>query len=347
MSEDTAARATAPARWLLGAGVDGIALTQTNVLARAVVREAAERWPEWWDADVHGPPHREADVRVLEALREGLRRLGLVRRRGRRLFSTARGRQLSDDPAALLHVLSDDLGGGDEFSEVVAAAVADALIGREQAARDDLNGSAARLAASDGWRDARGEPPSARDVSWTVTEVLCRGEAYGLIERRTVAGKPRWSLAFALTEAGRHEFGAERETPTGGSAFIFDAELANARGVSARLAIGAEQHLTGLHDAIQEAFGWLDDHLYSFWLDGKFWGSKESEFITPDTPDHGVATADVPLAELALAPGAKIAYVFDFGDEWRVMLTLREQTNPDGQAYPRVLERKGSAPPQY
>jgi hypothetical protein len=30
-----------------------------------------------------------------------------------------------------------------------------------------------------------------------------------------------------------------------------------------------------------------------------------------------------------------------------VRLTLREQTEPDGGAYTRVLQRKGTAPPQY
>lgn len=230
MNVDAAARATAPARWLLDAGVEGVALTQTHVLARAVVREAAERWPEWWDAEVHGPPHREADLRVLETLREGLRRLGLVRRCGRRLFSTARGRQLSQDPAALLRVLASDLGGGDEFSEVVAEAVTDTLSGREQSKHDDLDAAAAKLAVGDGWRDERGDPPSARDVSWVVIEVLCRGEAYGLIERRPEAEELRWCLAFALTEAGRHEFGAARVRSSGESALVFDADLVNAPG---------------------------------------------------------------------------------------------------------------------
>ncbi len=184
-------------------------------------------------------------------------------------------------------------------------------------------------------------------MSWTVTEVLCRGDAYGLIERLHEAEGPRWRLAFALSEAGRDQFGAVHAPPSVESALVFDADLVNARGVSARLAIRASQHLTALHGAIQEAFGWFDDHLYSFWLDGAFWGSKGSEFTSPDVPDHGVATADVPLAELALAPGAKIAYVFDFGDEWRVMLTVGEPAEPDGGAYPRVVERLGKAPPQY
>jgi len=37
-------------------------------------------------------------------------------------------------------------------------------------------------------------------------------------------------------------------------------------------------------------------------------------------PDAGVATADVPIAELGLGIGQRIGYVFDFGDDWRVRL---------------------------
>lgn len=45
----------------------------------------------------------------------------------------------------------------------------------------------------------------------------------------------------------------------------------------------------------------------------------------------------------------KVAHVFDFdfGDEWRVLLTVKERVEDDGGAYPRVLERHGEAPPQY
>jgi hypothetical protein len=68
VNEEALERATAPARWLLDMGAEGIALTQTHALARAVVREGAERWPQWGDAELFGPPHREADVRVLGEL---------------------------------------------------------------------------------------------------------------------------------------------------------------------------------------------------------------------------------------------------------------------------------------
>jgi hypothetical protein len=111
-------------------------------------------------------------------------------------------------------------------------------------------------------------------------------------------------------------------------ALIFDAELTNVLDVRARLAVRADQHLTDLHDAIQEAFGWLDDHLYSFWLDGRFWGDAEREYTSPVTPDESEQTADVPLAELDLAVGQEIAYVFDFGDEWRVRLPCASRPNP-------------------
>jgi len=332
---------------LLDAGVDdGIPLTQTNALARAVVREAVERWPQWWDAEVHGPPHREADVRVLELLREGLCRLGLVRRRGRRLFSTTRGRRLAQDPGALVLALASDLGAGDEFAEVVADAVTTALSDHDELDSDQLAAAAASLTARNAWRDEHGDPPTATAISWDVIDVLARGEAYGLIERSERAETPRWQFAYALTPAGRSEFGSRVGGRDGGTTVIFEAELVNAPGVGARLAVGAEQHLTAVHEAIQEAFGWFDDHLYSFWLDGVFWGDKGAEYTSPIAPDHCVATADVPLAELALTPGATVAYVFDFGDEWRVMLRVRA-VEGSGGTFPRVIQRTGSAPPQY
>ena len=347
MSENPVDRATAPARWLLDAGVEGVALTQTHALSRAVVREAVELWPGWWDAELFGPPHREADVRVLQELRAGLRRLGLVRRRSRRLFSTVRGRELSRNPATLLELLADDLAGGDAFTEVVAAAVIDSLASGERCSHDDLATASARRARRAGWRDEDDRPPTHDGISWVLGEVLCRAEAYGLIERHPDPAGPKWRHLMALSDGGRQVLGSARASSVGATVFVFDAELVNAPGVSARLAVGADQHLTALHDAIRDAFGWYDEHLYSFWLDGRFWGDEKQEFTTPEVPDEGRATADLPIAELDLALGARVAYLFDFGDEWRVRLTPSEHRPPDAGSYPRVLEREGNPPPQY
>jgi Plasmid pRiA4b ORF-3-like protein len=133
-------------------------------------------------------------------------------------------------------------------------------------------------------------------------------------------------------------------------ALVFHAKLENAPRVSAQVAVRADQQLTALHEALVEAFGWFDDHLYSFWLDGRCWGDRETEYTRPEGVDEwgdSVRTADVTIGSLDLAIGQRIAYVFDFGDEWRVRLTLKTIGDGDGGEYPRVLKRLGEAPPQY
>ena len=349
---DAVVVATAPARWLLELAADGGApLTQTHALARAVVREAAERWPEWWNAELFGPPHREADLPVLEALREGLRRLRLVRRRGRALHATPPGRKLLDDPEALLHTLAHDLGGGDAFTATVADEVIKTLATSSPCTHDALVRPAVQAAALDGWQDPSGQPPDEPHVSWYVSDVLRRGEAYGLIERGPDRDAPKsWRTQISLSPAAALLL-TGRDEVSGRVIYLFDAELKTGMAtapqkISARLAVASHESLTTLHNAIQRAFGWDDDHLYSFWLDGRFWGDASTEYVRPGAPDTENASSDVPLDELGLNEGAKIAYVFDYGDGWRVLLTLRKRLNGE-QTIPRVSEQRGVARLQY
>jgi hypothetical protein len=270
-------------RWLLdSAGDGGVPLTQTNALARFVVREAAERWPDWWNAELFGPPHREMDMALLEALREGLLRMRLVRRRGRKLLATARGRKLAADPIALLYELGLDLGGGDAFSEMVAGVVIDTLGESALCGRDDVV-APAHEAAQWGWRDSTGKPPDEPSVSWVVGGVLRRGEAYGLIDRKPHPDEPKsWQSLISLSPAARLVLGKSWSEVAGRSVFVFEAELLNVGGVSARVAVAGHEHLTALHDGIQQAFNWEDDHLYSFWLDGEFWSRDGEELVGSD-----------------------------------------------------------------
>jgi Plasmid pRiA4b ORF-3-like protein len=344
---DLAVAATAPPRWLLETANDGgVPLTQTYALARVVVREAAERWPGWWNAELFGVPHREADMALLEELREGLLRKRLVRRRGSKLLATANGRKLAGDPIAMLYELALDLGGGDLFTSMVADVVVDALEENAPCTHDELV-ALAHEASQWGWRDPDGNPPSERGVSWVVSDVLCRGEAYGLIERKPDPENPHsWRALILLSQAARFVLGRNRSEVAGRSVFVFEAELLNVSGVSAKVAVAGHEHLTALHDAIQQAFNWENDHLYSFWLDGEFWGDAAAELVIPGAPDTDSRTADVPVDELRLKAGARIAYVFDYGDEWRVMLTLGKRVD-GGDARPRVSDQRGTAPPQY
>lgn len=129
--------------------------------------------------------------------------------------------------------------------------------------------------------------------------------------------------------------------------FVFEAELVDHPGVSRRLALPANDTLHSLHELLRLAFEWHDDHLYSFWLDGEFWGGPDSEYTSPfEGEGMDSRSADVRLDRLELEVGRQIAYVFDYGDEWRVLLTLVE-TAAGREAVPLVLARHGEAPPQY
>ena len=55
------------------------------------------------------------------------------------------------------------------------------------------------------------------------------------------------------------------------------------RGVSRKLAVRADETLADLHQLIQFAFEWDDDHLYSFWLGGTFWDRQPGTEYTVRT----------------------------------------------------------------
>lgn len=143
-------------------------------------------------------------------------------------------------------------------------------------------------------------------------------------------------------------------------AYVFSAKLDGWRAVHRMIAVSADQTLADVHDVLQAAFDWDNDHLYAFWLDGRFWSRDGTEYVHPfglegdpfagwDLPiaKPRRKSAKVPLNRLRLTKGQRIAYVFDFGDEWRVRLTLRHIVAVDGGPYPRILKSVGEAPPQY
>ena len=139
----------------------------------------------------------------------------------------------------------------------------------------------------------------------------------------------------------------EAQSPTA-SVYRFKVTLARNRRVWCRIEVRSDQALAHLHDAIQEAFGWDDDHLYAFFLSGRAWDSS-SEFVRPEAAaDSGAPSARVRLARLALPPKHRFLYIFDFGDEWRCHIDLEAiDLQPDGGAYPRIVESHGQAPAQY
>lgn len=82
-------------------------------------------------------------------------------------------------------------------------------------------------------------------------------------------------------------------------------------------------------------------------MSGEFWAADGSERTAPYDIEPGQGSADVRLGSLDLTEGQTIAYVFDFGDEWRVSLTLtaiRPLYRPGAPNHPG---HRGEPPPQY
>jgi hypothetical protein len=142
--------------------------------------------------------------------------------------------------------------------------------------------------------------------------------------------------------------------------YVFSAQLEGWKAVGRTVALHSDQTFIDLHHALQEAFEWDDDHLYAFWPGGEFWPRGGTEYTHPlalatdpfagwDLPRSGPEreSAEQRLDRARLSKGDKLAYLFDFGDEWRVRLTLREVIADDGERYPCLLESVGDAPPQY
>ncbi len=114
-----------------------------------------------------------------------------------------------------------------------------------------------------------------------------------------------------------------------------------------RIDVRADQTLDDLHEAIQEAFEWDNDHLYAFFLSGRAWDSA-SEYSSPFA--QGRPATAFRLENLPLQAGQKILYIFDFGDELRHQITL-EKIEPigvkPGITYPHIAEVHGAPVPQY
>ncbi|MGH2902458.1 MAG: hypothetical protein ACRDK7_02530 [Solirubrobacteraceae bacterium] len=199
---DSACTTLAPALWLLSQANDGIALTQTGAFNRAFVREVAERWPNWWRAELFGPPNRQEDLALLCELDDLLRNQRLIRRKGRQILTTARGRKLAADPPALLLTLARELLAGNSFRAACAELTAALILnGATADYSDTFTDLIHQTIVAEGWQ-ADGEPPEAREVTWNLAAFLRPAEAIGLLEHKE-SGSRLQPASRILTDTGR------------------------------------------------------------------------------------------------------------------------------------------------
>jgi hypothetical protein len=102
--------------------------------------------------------------------------------------------------------------------------------------------------------------------------------------------------------------------------------------------------LDRLHQVIQAAMGWTDNHLYEFQAGGVGWGVPDPDgFYEGPLPASKTTLQDV----LEDVGGKTIHYVYDFGDNWdHVVRIERVLDATPGLSYPRLLKASGACPPE-
>ena len=117
--------------------------------------------------------------------------------------------------------------------------------------------------------------------------------------------------------------------------------------------IESSSSLLELHEAIQKAVDFSNDHLFEFFV-GRQPGNRAYS-IGPepnwDTFNPVKTYRNIHLSGIwPLPPGMKLYYLFDFGDNWlfQINKTRHKDKKPQsGVTYPRVIEAKGKNPEQY
>ena len=150
--------------------------------------------------------------------------------------------------------------------------------------------------------------------------------------------------------------------------FIFKVKLREDRRIWRMIEALEGQTLDDLHWAIQEAYGFDGDHLYSYFMSGKPWDLSAYEYYHPEAasrdevevrmremaskirgayPEPRLPATEVKLESLSLKPRQWFLYLFDYGDEWLFEVEFVGEGVSQEADYPRVVGSRGESPQQY
>jgi hypothetical protein len=105
--------------------------------------------------------------------------------------------------------------------------------------------------------------------------------------------------------------------------------------------------LDRLHDVAQVLFAWDDSHLHRFSLGGSAWDDDAEQFLCPHEVDgdvEGTPTTEVRLDEVLAEVGDRLRYVYDYGDEWTLVLRVEHVSAGKGRV--RCIGGRGDHPPE-
>lgn len=123
----------------------------------------------------------------------------------------------------------------------------------------------------------------------------------------------------------------------GTSAYVLRIELRGTKPVVWReVWVDAAVSLRQLHHIIQAAMGWEEAHLHGFAVPGRgragrYWGIAPQLRYEPANSSMGFGEPSqddtrTRLAQLLRAPRARLIYLYDFGDDWEHLITLKKSS---------------------
>lgn len=108
--------------------------------------------------------------------------------------------------------------------------------------------------------------------------------------------------------------------------------------------ISGKKTLDYFAGCILDAFNFDFDHLYSFFMDNKWW-SQIDAYNSPYSEEPPYAS-QIKLSQLRLSKGQAFKFLFDYGDEWRFQCKVLRELDEDTPE-PLIIRAVGEAPEQY
>ncbi|UZW13472.1 hypothetical protein OSC52_16750 [Clostridium pasteurianum] len=121
---------------------------------------------------------------------------------------------------------------------------------------------------------------------------------------------------------------------------IYTFKISLGRNNWAKIKLSSQHSLEDLHNSIQEAFDFDNDHMYAFFMDGKAWSNNK---FTCSYDEEGPYVDEVKIGELNIYEKQDFLYIFDYGDDWRfnVKVFKIEEEDKITLLKPQIIEIKG------
>ncbi|WP_067607079.1 plasmid pRiA4b ORF-3 family protein [Nocardiopsis listeri] len=116
------------------------------------------------------------------------------------------------------------------------------------------------------------------------------------------------------------------------------------------LELDSDLFLNEVHTILQAVFGWEDYHLHGFSSGGSYYSREAELYLCPFEAQEGkpgIPEEQVRLDEVLVQKGDRLAYTYDFGDDWEHLLTLQAVLpREEGAPRARCTAGKRAAPPE-